>query len=821
MVGIVGQLLLLVALGACALAGVAYVVAARSEEDADARLLGRVGWSVSVGAALAAAGLLAYLFLAHQFQYAYVYQNSSKDLPAYFLFSSFWAGQEGSFLLWIVLNGAVGAGLIRWAGRRWEAPVMAVVAGCQFFLLTMIAGVHIGGLQIGASPFLPLAEKFPDAPIFQANPDFIPADGTGLNELLQNYWMVIHPPTLFAGFASMIAPFAFAVAALWKKRYTQWVRPALPFMLFGCLVLGVGIAMGGYWAYETLSFGGYWAWDPVENSSLVPWIVGIAALHAMLIQKKSGRAHKAALGLSIASYLLVVYSTFLTRSGVLGDISVHSFVDLGLHNQLLLWMGAMIVVGFGMMAWRYRDLPAPKRESNVLSREFLIFSGAMLLCATAAVIILGTSAPIFGRIFRDSPSGVPTEFYNKWTLPLSVGLVFLAGMGQLFWWNKMSVERVSRVLMKPLGLAVASTVGVLLFTPFLERTVRVSAAPQQAPMAEAGLLGAGSFSQFWAVYGQSLLLMLLVFAAFFALYGNGIVMWRVGRGNPRMAGGALTHVGFALVVLGIVASSGFNNTLGSRTLQGEERDNFVLTKNEPRRIEGYEMRYTGKEQAGDGKTAYVVQVRDPKGRSYTLRPVAYKEGEQWFQRPDIQHYVEQDLYAAASPAARFEEDKKNKNDSDKPGGELTLSQGDSTTLGREAFALSFEGFDTQVRPSLVPDSAEVAVAARIELTKLATNETRDLRPVYIIMQDRSVQYVQNRVRDWGLTLSFTGMNVDTGAINLAVEGVKVAPEDWIVMQAREKPFIGVLWAGILILAGGFAVALVRRARELRLSRERR
>ncbi|PSQ88772.1 MAG: cytochrome C assembly protein, partial [Bacteroidetes bacterium QS_8_64_10] len=561
MVGIVGQLLLLVALGACALAGVAYVVAARSEEDADARLLGRVGWSVSVGAALAAAGLLAYLFLAHQFQYAYVYQNSSKDLPAYFLFSSFWAGQEGSFLLWIVLNGAVGAGLIRWAGRRWEAPVMAVVAGCQFFLLTMIAGVHIGGLQIGASPFLPLAEKFPDAPIFQANPDFIPADGTGLNELLQNYWMVIHPPTLFAGFASMIAPFAFAVAALWKKRYTQWVRPALPFMLFGCLVLGVGIAMGGYWAYETLSFGGYWAWDPVENSSLVPWIVGIAALHAMLIQKKSGRAHKAALGLSIASYLLVVYSTFLTRSGVLGDISVHSFVDLGLHNQLLLWMGAMIVVGFGMMAWRYRDLPAPKRESNVLSREFLIFSGAMLLCAMAAVIILGTSAPIFGRIFRDSPSGVPTEFYNKWTLPLSVGLAFLAGMGQLFWWNKMSVERVSRVLMKPLGLAVASTVGVLLFTPFLERTVRVSAAPQQAPMAEAGLLGAGSFSQFWAVYGQSLLLMLLVFAAFFALYGNGIVMWRVGRGNPRMAGGALTHVGFALVVLGIVASSGFNNTL--------------------------------------------------------------------------------------------------------------------------------------------------------------------------------------------------------------------------------------------------------------------
>src|SRR5690625_480192 len=161
--------------------------------------------------------------------------------------------------------------------------------------------------------------------------------------------MAIHPPMLFVGFAAMVVPFAFAVTALWKRQYTQWVRAALPWTIFAVLVLGVGIALGGYWAYITLSFGGYWAWDPVENSSLVPWLVGVAAFHAMIIQKKSGQGHKAALIFSILAYMLVIYSTFLTRSGILGDVSVHSFVDLGLHNQLLIWILVLGIMALDCM----------------------------------------------------------------------------------------------------------------------------------------------------------------------------------------------------------------------------------------------------------------------------------------------------------------------------------------------------------------------------------------------------------------------------------------------------------------------------------------
>ena len=439
--------------------------------------------------------LLVYLFATHQYQYAYVYANSGNDLPTYFTLAATWAGQEGSFLLWIVFNAVLGALLIRWGSRTTgkdadlrrtlEAPVLAVFALCQFFLLSMVVGLKLGDVSVGASPFLTLAAKYPDAPVLQVA-GYVPPDGNGLNDLLQNYWMTIHPPTLFVGFASMMVPFTFAVAGLWTRQYTQWVRPALPWTLFATLVLGVGIVMGGYWAYVTLSFGGYWAWDPVENSSLVPWLFGIAAIHAMIVQKKSAAGHKSALLLSIAAFMFVVYSTFLTRSGILGDVSVHSFVDLGLYNQLLIWILAMGVVGFGLFAYRYRDLPAPHTPPATLSRESMIFTGALTLCLLGLVIIVGTSAPILGRIFRDNPAGVAISFYNTWTLPLAIIIASLAGLGQMFWWKKMTVENVNRALLKPLAFTVASVAAVLVLTPFVPLTTGAALAPPPVQQAAVG-----------------------------------------------------------------------------------------------------------------------------------------------------------------------------------------------------------------------------------------------------------------------------------------------------------------------------------------------
>ena len=835
MLGIIGELALLFAFVACGLSTLTFFWAAQSDDQpavaARWKRMGRWTWGAMSAGVAVASGVLWYLLLNHQYQYAYVYQQSSNDLPLHYLFSTFWAGQEGSFLLWILMMCGVGGALIWYVKREYETPVMAVVALCQVFLLSMIVGLQFGPVEIGSSPFTLLAEKFTDAPIFQQNPDFIPADGQGLNDLLQNPWMTIHPPMLFIGFSSMVVPFAFAVAALWKKRFTQWVRPAMPWTVLAVAMLGIGIAMGGYWAYVTLSFGGYWAWDPVENSSLVPWIIGIAAFHTMLVQKKSGSSQKASLVLSILAYLFVIYSTFLTRSGILGDVSVHSFVDLGLYNQLLIWILSIGLLGFGLMAYRWNELPTPKEEPRVLSREFMIFSGAVLLTASAAVIILGTSAPIFGRIFRDNPSAVPIEFYNEWTLPLALGFVFLCGLGQLFWWTKMNVNTLNQALLKPVSLATVATIVVLVVTPFAEQTIVI---PEQAPaMAEMSAAGLGSgLTQFWGTYGQALQMLLLLFVSFFALFGNGMVLWRIGRGNPRMAGGALAHVGFAVLILGVIASSGFARALPQlgQMQQADEskqgRENFVVTKGQTRSVNGYRVTYTGQADAPRGRTEYILNITDPNNRSYQMRPVAYQgQNDQWFLHPDVKAFLEKDVFVAVTPkeATGIDQDASN------PGGEFQLAKGDSTLLGEQKYGVVFRDFEVMKGPPSmmdpnaptdprIPDDAQMAVGASLDVTNLQTGETRSLLPIYIVMNDGSTQYIENRVADWDFRMAFMEMSVDSGRATFAVQGVNVMPDDWVVVQAYTKPMISLVWIGIIVMSIGFFVSVVRRVQDIRHER---
>ncbi len=227
---------------------------------------GKAAFFIHAVAVLGVVISLFYIIYNHYFEYHYAWSHSSTRLPTHYMISCFWEGQEGSFLLWMFWHALLGI-IIIFTNKYWESPVMTVFSLVQAFLASMILGVVIPGLEIkiGSSPFILLRDAL-DAPIFQSQPNFVPEDGTGLNPLLQNYWMVIHPPTLFLGFATTVIPFAYCIAGLWQKKYTEWVRPALPWALFSGAVLGVGILMGGYWAYETLNFGGYWNWDPVENA---------------------------------------------------------------------------------------------------------------------------------------------------------------------------------------------------------------------------------------------------------------------------------------------------------------------------------------------------------------------------------------------------------------------------------------------------------------------------------------------------------------------------------------------------------------------------
>ncbi len=392
---------------------------------------------------------LYYIISEHFFEYKYAWQHSSRALQVQYLLSCFWEGQEGSFMLWSFWHCVLGWILI-WRSGKWEAPVMTIVSLVQFCLATMLVGLYFWGEKVGSSPFVLLREEgfFDSAPIFLQNgvlrADYMTLwkDGNGLNALLQNYWMVIHPPVLFLGFASTVVPFSFAMAGLWKKDHKGWTRPALPWAAFSAGVLGVGIMMGAAWAYESLTFGGYWAWDPVENASLVPWLVLIAGLHTNLIFRSSGYSLKSTYAFYIMTFLLILYSTFLTRSGVLGDTSVHAFTDLGMNVQLYLFLNVFfwippfvaakeknhrlfvaaafvlilvlsyffpvftMVSGFMALGSLFyllhhdKDVPTILREENTYSREFWMFIGSLIFFLSAVVITIITSLPVFNKILN-------------------------------------------------------------------------------------------------------------------------------------------------------------------------------------------------------------------------------------------------------------------------------------------------------------------------------------------------------------------------------------------------------------------------------------
>ena len=273
-IGELGKVFVLISFAFALLATISYYLAERRDDEAW-QTLGRYSFWIHSFGVLGMVGTLFTMIFNQYFEYHYVWQHSSSELPLRYMFSCFWEGIEGSFILWIFWHVILVNILLRIVGK-WESSVMAIIASVQTFLSSMVLGVYLFGYRIGSNPFSVLTREFPDfvnLPIFQQADYVSLLDGRGLNPLLQNYWMTIHPPTVFFGFAIVLIPFAYAMAGLWKGSFKEWIKPALPWTYFGIGVLGVGILMGGVWAYEALSFGGFWAWDPVENASLVPWLI--------------------------------------------------------------------------------------------------------------------------------------------------------------------------------------------------------------------------------------------------------------------------------------------------------------------------------------------------------------------------------------------------------------------------------------------------------------------------------------------------------------------------------------------------------------------
>lgn len=355
-------------------------------------------------------------------------------------------------------------------------------------------------------------------------------DGQGLNSLLQNYWMVIHPPVLFLGFASTIVPFAFAIAGLWKKDYSGWTKMAIPWTLLSACVLGTGIMMGGAWAYESLSFGGFWAWDPVENASLVPWLVMVAGLHTLVAFNATGHSLRATYLFLILSFILILYATFLTRSGILGDTSVHAFVDSGMNFQLISFILVFLAPALYFFIKNYKKIPHIEKEESTYSREFWMFIGSLVLFLSSMFIMIATSLPVINKMFGTNWSvGEDVTFaYNRIEVFIAIILGVLTAITQYLKYKDTARKILIRKLALPTIIALIISVLVSLFGNI------------HYDKYGAGFLTAIHLAMFGAVY---------------SVVANAGYIWAGLHGKMKAAGASIAHVGFGLMLAGILLST--------------------------------------------------------------------------------------------------------------------------------------------------------------------------------------------------------------------------------------------------------------------------
>lgn len=811
--GQLGHVFVIIAFVTSILASIAFFLG-RNQESTWSTFGSRVFYAHSI-AVLGIIGTLFYLITNHYFEYHYVFSHSSKILPVYYQISCFWEGQEGSFLLWMFWNALLGIILIN-TNKFWKAPIMFFMSLTQVFLASMILGVVVFNVKIGSSPFMLLRDVL-DAPIFKTNPNFIPEDGNGLNPLLQNYWMVIHPPTLFLGFATTVIPFAYCLGGLMIGKTKEWIRPALPWAQFSAMILGVGILMGAYWAYETLNFGGYWNWDPVENAIYVPWLVLVASIHVMIAYRKSGSALKLSMILVVASFILVLYATFLTRSGILGNASVHSFTDLGLSGQLLIYLIAFLVLSIVYLIKGWKQIPTTDEEVSTYSREFWIFMGATVLSLMAFQVLAGTSIPVYNSIASslgfDLNMAPATDTYSAYSLPQLILAIFLAifsGTGQFFWWKKMDKAKLKAELTVPFLISLVLS------------AIIISIGKVTDP--------------YYAI---------LLMACNYSVVANGKILLSIAKSNVNLSGGSITHIGVALMLIGILFSSGYSTIMSTNYTsmvwsnefpEEVNRDNLLLFINEPRQMKEYSMIYRGirKETREEGfidqnelipttdplKVARVseqgydtltlinpensyfeVEYQTEKGKQFTLYPrVQINESmDMIVYSPDIKRTVSADMY---THVRTFPDPEQEPEWSDPE--EVKVGIGERFFINDYvATLIRMEPIDEISGTALGPN--DVAVKAIIEVQGEYKNYLSE--PVFVIRNKEYVGRIDDQVHDLAFKISIQNIVPQENAVVLAYQ---VTQKDWIIMEAVKKPWINLLWLGTFLLVIGFIVAIRRR-----------
>ena len=758
-------------------AGLAFLAASGGRTAAERP--GKLAYVVQWSGFLAATLTLWRNIFAHDFRYEYVASYTSRHMEPHYLYAAFWGGQEGTFLLWALITSTLGLILM-----RIKHPL---VSSAMFFLNLPL--VMLGLVTVMRGPFLMLA------------PGRVPLDGSGLNPLLQDPWMTIHPPVLFTGFSSLAVPFAIAMAALVRRDYDGWVKLALPWVAFSTGILATGFIMGGVWAYKVLGWGGYWGWDPVENGSFIPWLSNVALLHGLMVQRATGSLRRSNFFLAVTSYVLVLYASFLTRSGVLADFSVHSFANLGLSSFLLSFLFLVIVVGYGLLLYRLRDIPGPPRPLGSFSRESLMWLGQLVFMLMAALITVGMSAPLITRLFGP-PSNVQTSYYNLVNAPLAVAMCLLLGVAPLIRWREQEHALTTGKAWIALAAGVVVTalvamLGVREMLPLLV-TLGVTFSYGALALAIPGVIVPLGFAIAAALVAILLgvrepIPAALVMSAAFALAANLTVTLRGFRTGWKHGVAYLAHTGASVMLIGIVASSGYGRAAQVQLPQGVERNAL-----------GYRLKFEGVQHEANGKDHVLIAVNAPE-RNFEASPALYWSpfNQGYMKKPHIERFLTHDIYISPLEMVGQDEGEEDL---------LWLSKGETKQVGQVKY--TFEDFDREMG-----DVVRVAARLRVEIG----GRTVPARPLLEVNMGTGIQ---NRIPDYlpgGGSVTIAKVDPNTGRVGLEVPGLggRQKVGDILAVEISTKPFINLVWVGAILMLGSVFLVVARRGLDLAAAKARK
>jgi cytochrome c-type biogenesis protein CcmF len=574
----------------------------------------------------------------------------------------------------------------------------------------------------------------------------IPLDGQGMNPLLQDYWMVIHPPVLFFGYASTVIPFALVIARLFRKKEGDFLKEIQPWAILSMFWLSLGIIMGGYWSYTTLGWGGYWAWDPVENASLVPFLLMAAYIHLLILEKKNGVLRRTNLLLGALPFPAVLYGSFLTRSGVLADFSVHSFIDQGINTFLILFLVVYSLLFAVIYGLKIKNITSVPLHTDFFTRESFLLYGTLIIFLFALLVFFGTSAPLFTSVFMSNPANVSPDYYNA-TGSLVTGLILvLAALTPLLPWKGSIKENLK---IKIAGYTIISLI-------------------------------LSAIIYFLGIYKP--LSLVLISVSLFAVFLSVEFILKAGWSRIKNTGGFIAHTGLGLMAIGVVLSSMYDYS-----------DRVAISPGEVKEALGYTILYKGIETGERGQDYAVLELAGH-GDRFTANPKFYYSGytRSYMTTPYVRNYFSHDLYVAPIQLLS--------GDDISPGKQLILQKGKIKKFGN--LEISLTGF------SMERDPATGMIIALSRLKVAANGDTTLLRPG-IKINGNLRELMPDTLKTPLYFFTVTGINVDQQETTLTIateEDIKNKADEYLVIEVSSKPWIWILWLGTILLFAGTLLA---------------